>query len=831
MASKTVSSTVTELYIRVALSAARGGSPATELRRTLVVPTGVHLLQGPRAAPSGPALPLPIPAPGGCPRDAWVRAPSPLGAELASRSSRRLGRRSPAEELRKAPGWRSQRWPGGVQAMERTVEPWGPDLHGPEDREPLRGARTGLGSENAQLSQPDEFEHTPQEDDLGFKEEEDLAPDHEVGNASLKPEGIKTWDDLWIQREGPGKPHTRDRSPRLLGEPRWGQTSDRAAVPPLTPRSPSHSGDGPFGLPGLEPEPGGPQAGEPPPPLAGDKPHKCPECGKGFRRSSDLVKHHRVHTGEKPYLCPECGKGFADSSARVKHLRTHRGERARPPPPSTLLKPHNPPGPATMAPQVRVQAQPSGPSQPHVCGFCGKEFPRSSDLVKHRRTHTGEKPYKCAECGKGFGDSSARIKHQRGHLGLRPFGMGDGAIYTIASSATLKKRKHATAWSGGGVFSERCCYGDRYREKCGRLVWRGASERPRPEQERTWPISGGAEAPGCSGDLRAGHRRRVLKDNKMPGEQQTEEEEEEEEEMKEEMVLLVKGEEDEGEKYEVVKLKIPMDKEVPREAPAPSVDPARPHACPDCGRAFARRSTLAKHARTHTGERPFACTECGRRFSQKSALTKHGRTHTGERPYECPECDKRFSAASNLRQHRRRHTGEKPYACAHCGRRFAQSSNYAQHLRVHTGEKPYACPDCGRAFGGSSCLARHRRTHTGERPYACADCGTRFAQSSALAKHRRVHTGEKPHRCAVCGRRFGHRSNLAEHARTHTGERPYPCAECGRRFRLSSHFIRHRRAHLRRRLYICAGCGRDFKLSPGATAATATERCPECEGS
>nr|BAE28517.1 unnamed protein product [Mus musculus] len=197
--------------------------------------------------------------------------------------------------------------------------------------------------------------------------------------------------------------------------------------PSLTPRSPSHSSDGPFGLPGLEPEPGGPQAGEPPPPLAGDKPHKCPECGKGFRRSSDLVKHHRVHTGEKPYLCPECGKGFADSSARVKHLRTHQGERTRPPPPpSTLLRPHNPPGSVPIVPQFRVQGRPSGPSQLHVCGFCGKEFPRSSDLVKHRRTHTGEKPYKCAECGKGFGDSSARIKHQRGHLALKPFGVGDG---------------------------------------------------------------------------------------------------------------------------------------------------------------------------------------------------------------------------------------------------------------------------------------------------------------------------------------------------------------------------------------------------------------------
>lgn len=490
----------------------------------------------------------------------------------------------------------------------------------------------------------DEFEHTPQEEDgLEFKEEEQLAPEHEVGNASLKPEGIQSWDDLWVHREGLGKRQPRDPGPRVLGEPRWGQAgNDRAAAlcgecgksfrqmsdlvkhqrthtgekpykcgvcgkgfgdssarikhqrthrgeqlprpvaprrqpsqaaptatprpkaqdkpfictdcgkrfvlscsllshqrshlgpkpfacdvcgkefargsdlvkhlrvhtgekpylcpecgkcfadssarvkhlrthsgqrphacpecnrsfslsstllrhrlthvepqdfsfsaypvaplilsppppplgtsPSLTPRSPSHSSDGPFGLPGLEPEPEGPQAGEPPPPLAGDKPHKCPECGKGFRRSSDLVKHHRVHTGEKPYLCPECGKGFADSSARVKHLRTHQGERTRPPP-STLLRAHNPPGPILMVPQARVRGQPSGPSQLHVCGFCGKEFPRSSDLVKHRRTHTGEKPYKCSECGKGFSDSSARIKHQRGHMALRPFGIGDG---------------------------------------------------------------------------------------------------------------------------------------------------------------------------------------------------------------------------------------------------------------------------------------------------------------------------------------------------------------------------------------------------------------------
>lgn len=56
----------------------------------------------------------------------------------------------------------------------------------------------------------------------------------------------------------------------------------------------------------------------------------------------------------------------------------------------------------------------------------------------------------------------------------------------------------------------------------------------------------------------------------MPGEQQTLKVEEEEE-MQEEMVLLVKDEEEEGEeKYEVVKLKIPVDN---KEVCVPHPDP------------------------------------------------------------------------------------------------------------------------------------------------------------------------------------------------------------------------------------------------------------------
>ena len=58
----------------------------------------------------------------------------------------------------------------------------------------------------------------------------------------------------------------------------------------------------------------------------------------------------------------------------------------------------------------------------YTCRFCGKMFPRSANLTRHLRTHTGEQPYKCKYCERSFSISSNLQRHVRNiHNKEKPF--------------------------------------------------------------------------------------------------------------------------------------------------------------------------------------------------------------------------------------------------------------------------------------------------------------------------------------------------------------------------------------------------------------------------
>ncbi|XP_037684640.1 histone-lysine N-methyltransferase PRDM16 isoform X2 [Choloepus didactylus] len=132
-----------------------------------------------------------------------------------------------------------------------------------------------------------------------------------------------------------------------------------------------------------------------------------------FRTPPPTLSDPILRKGKERYTCRYCGKVFPRSANLTRHLRTHTGE------------------------------------QPYRCKYCDRSFSISSNLQRHvRNIHNKEKPFKCHLCSRCFGQQTNLDRHLKKHEHENvPVSQHSGVLTnhlgTSASSPTSESDNHA----------------------------------------------------------------------------------------------------------------------------------------------------------------------------------------------------------------------------------------------------------------------------------------------------------------------------------------------------------------------------------------------------
>ncbi|CAK1541606.1 unnamed protein product [Leptosia nina] len=156
---------------------------------------------------------------------------------------------------------------------------------------------------------------------------------------------------------------------------------------------------------------------EHPPRKVGEKKYVCSFCNRSFTRIYSLRYHMAKHSNFCKYLCSKCGKSFFTNNGLNQHLISHKD-------PQFKCGFCNKTYKTRQSLKEHFRLAHSSNRYQFVCVTCGKRFTVKSTLMKHAKTHDGQKQFACTLCPKTYTRASYLRVHNLVHTGKpkpRPF--------------------------------------------------------------------------------------------------------------------------------------------------------------------------------------------------------------------------------------------------------------------------------------------------------------------------------------------------------------------------------------------------------------------------